>query len=201
MLCYWGDTGMRYVYECVTLGLFALTLTAFLSCGNGKRGGGFTSRLGAGDLPSGVNGGSSVGSVNNAGTWQSQTNSSRTLSIEQAIAEVREYTPPAELTNNAQFDTLVFEQLRNELIRQLELRRERGVSSLPYRETSEQRHNNSVPRPVLGAPEADDWHGTESRLESGHGTGSDYRYASSGGSDCYIDSLPRTPHSRLMDMT
>ncbi len=104
---------------------FVIAVLSFASCErSGRRGDGVTSRFGTGETGSGLDENSSSAGSNPA----------RTLSIEQAIADARKYTPPAELANNAQFDPLVFEMLRAEFIRQIE-----------------ERYCNPVERPVMDA--------------------------------------------------
>jgi hypothetical protein len=123
MASYWGKTGLKYVYVTVTLGLFALTLIVFMSCGGrAKHSGGLTSRINTGTNQTDGRGGPAC-------SPEAFNNTGRTLSIEQVIAEVEAYEP----TGNAaiEMDWHAFAVLKNELIKQLESRKERGVSSLP----------------------------------------------------------------------
>lgn len=59
----------------------------------------------------------------------SNNGTNRTLSIGQAIAEAREYKPPADIAGSKDFDPLVFEMLRKEFIRQIEANGNRITSA------------------------------------------------------------------------
>src|SRR3990172_7544016 len=101
--------------------LFAISITAICAISCGKGGG----RYGA------------IGSISDSAlTNQSVNNTARTLSIEKAIEEVKAYEPPADEASSLGLDPQVFEQLRDELVRSLEARRDRGVSTLPTRDES-----------------------------------------------------------------
>src|SRR3990172_1291901 len=113
---------------------------AFVSCGRGSRNAGLTASLGS--AMSGSNG-SDGGDGAKGSDWE---NPPIQRSIDEVIAEVRAYVPPAGASARGIFDPLVFEMLRDELVRALEARRDRGVSMLPSR-------SGAVQRLVLGAPD------------------------------------------------
>jgi len=115
---------VRVLAVVAAVALIALSFLAFLSCSRSK--GGPASGLSyldknadfAGSRPGGA------GSLNSA--------AGRTLSIEEAIAEVKAYEPPAEVTADAGFDPQVFEMLRDELVRQIEARGIRAVDDADF---------------------------------------------------------------------
>src|SRR3990172_5144466 len=159
--CSEGDMNLRHhrlaksASILVVLIFLALTLLALaFGCGRGRgaASGGAISQVGAGAS------GDATGGI---GMPSPESNSARTLSLEQVVAEIEAYEPAGDAS--AQMNWHVFAQLKYELIRQLEeIATSRGVSSFPIRNRisnpvqhpidSVQRPIDSVQRPVLGAP-------------------------------------------------
>ena len=124
--------------------------------------------------------------IGRAGSAPKDSGAARTPSIEKAIDEARAYMPTGDAASTADFDPLVFEMLRAELIRALEARRDRGVSSLPSKDDA----INPVQRPVLGAP----W----IEPKNGLGTGS---CVGSGTTDRIVSAVPIGEAGRVTDLT
>ena len=111
---------VRLVFALLALALFAIACC--ISCGRGGKNGGVMGRLSNPTEPSQHS--------------RFEQPPARTLSIEEAIAEVQAYEPPGDAA--AQMNWHVFAQLKYELIRQLEeIATSRGISRFPARDASQ----------------------------------------------------------------
>ena len=119
---------MRNLFFALGIVIVIVVAFAFVSCGRGSRNSGLTASLGS-TLSGGS--GSDGGAGAQGNEWE---NPPVQRSIDEVIAEVRAYEPPLEVASSSGFDAQVFEMLRDELVRALEARRDRGVSMLPSRE-------------------------------------------------------------------
>ena len=112
---------MRNLFFALGIVIVIVVAFAFVSCGRGSRNSGLTASLGS-TLSGGS--GSDGGAGAQGNEWE---NPPVQRSIDEVIAEVRAYEPPLEVASSSGFDAQVFEMLRDELVRALEARRDRGV--------------------------------------------------------------------------